>query len=705
MNDKIRQYLETYQLKDNKTPILARKKRLSATNREKYGITTQYANYYHNLYNGKEGFTFEEIQDENAKKNGFTQIPISRYLIIRHVVEYLPEFDAIAILSFSIKTGDYKDWPVKKWNYIGGCIIKKDKTCSYYCKHAFWNKGILEEEWIYVPDVKFNNIPYNLRLAEVKTKDSIIGINGETYQEITKTMLKIFPQSCNIGANTHVDITLSAKELLKFLMFKEPIGKNGPAQKKIDELVKKPLPSLPSIKKTEQKLGILQKVENGLCVLRTFYLQEDKYVESARIYFGKRKAYACKISNDNRFLQMTLKTTAKNWKFYLLSFDKTITKGTMLEYYSEIIETIPANMRILYMWCFATYPIFEQLYKGGFQQTVDFILNNSEERSPLYLFKKIFGEPCKGKTLAAQLGLNKYQMKIAEEYINSFVGHSYYDYYSDFYRNALFQIRLIFDDEYENINDYDYDYKPQSSLSDIDNETFDILFKLMKNIDGFGAYHERKCITESLNKIRLHYSLQAMKHASECLENTKKERVSIGYYRVPAHQLFTDYIEMVLLLDATKYFKPYFSDIKELQEKHDYLVEVVNAKKTEILMDSFDNRKKFWDTLSFSDENSPFVVIRPDSPEDLAKEGMELHHCVKSYIERVAQGKTNIMFIRKKDEIEKPFFTVEITNDKTIQQVHGSFNRNVNTEPGMADFVCLWSKKCGLKQFTINKVR
>ena len=97
--------------------------------------------------------------------------------------------------------------------------------------------------------------------------------------------------------------------------------------------------------------------------------------------------------------------------------------------------------------------------------------------------------------------------------------------------------------------------------------------------------------------------------------------------------------------------------------------------------------------------------MAPREPNDLAIEGMTLHHCVKSYIDRVTDGKTNIMFIRKKNELDKPFFTVEVDNTKTIQQVHGFGNCNADTVDGLADFVKAWAKDKKLKINGIDKIR
>jgi hypothetical protein len=51
------------------------------------------------------------------------------------------------------------------------------------------------------------------------------------------------------------------------------------------------------------------------------------------------------------------------------------------------------------------------------------------------------------------------------------------------------------------------------------------------------------------------------------------------------------------------------------------------------------------------------------------------------------------------------FLIVEITNDGSIQQVHGFANRNASTEPGLTEFVKKCAKERKLKLTNFNKVR
>ena len=61
--------------------------------------------------------------------------------------------------------------------------------------------------------------------------------------------------------------------------------------------------------------------------------------------------------------------------------------------------------------------------------------------------------------------------------------------------------------------------------------------------------------------------------------------------------------------------------------------------------------------------------------------------------------------IRRKDEPEKPFFTVEVDNNNIIQQVHGFRNCNADKVPGLMNFVTKWASERKLLIQNINKVR
>lgn len=61
------------------------------------------------------------------------------------------------------------------------------------------------------------------------------------------------------------------------------------------------------------------------------------------------------------------------------------------------------------------------------------------------------------------------------------------------------------------------------------------------------------------------------------------------------------------------------------------------------------------------------MVMVPQNGEEIKAEGRALHHCVGTYVERVAKGETMILFVRRIESPEEPYFTLEYRNGKVIQ--------------------------------------
>lgn len=61
------------------------------------------------------------------------------------------------------------------------------------------------------------------------------------------------------------------------------------------------------------------------------------------------------------------------------------------------------------------------------------------------------------------------------------------------------------------------------------------------------------------------------------------------------------------------------------------------------------------------------ILIVPANSTAIKEEGEALHHCVGTYIERVAKGETAIFFIRREAEPDKPYYTLEWRDNKVIQ--------------------------------------
>lgn len=90
------------------------------------------------------------------------------------------------------------------------------------------------------------------------------------------------------------------------------------------------------------------------------------------------------------------------------------------------------------------------------------------------------------------------------------------------------------------------------------------------------------------------------------------------------------------------------------------------------------------------------MIIPPRDMKDLFEEGRKLNHCVGSYSDRIVEGKSCIMFIRKTEEPDKPYFTIEINQSSSyVVQLRANSNRCINhsTEKELVKFLKEWSKK------------
>lgn len=89
-------------------------------------------------------------------------------------------------------------------------------------------------------------------------------------------------------------------------------------------------------------------------------------------------------------------------------------------------------------------------------------------------------------------------------------------------------------------------------------------------------------------------------------------------------------------------------------------------------------------------ETKTYAVVIPNTTGEITYEGQQLHHCVGTYIDRVLKKETVILFIRKKEEIDSPFYTMEVRNG-TISQVRGK--NNCDMTPQVKQFVESFKKK------------
>jgi hypothetical protein len=87
---------------------------------------------------------------------------------------------------------------------------------------------------------------------------------------------------------------------------------------------------------------------------------------------------------------------------------------------------------------------------------------------------------------------------------------------------------------------------------------------------------------------------------------------------------------------------------------------------------------------------------------ELLAEGSAMQHCVGTYADMVAKNKTTILLIRRQDNPEESFYTLEWRDGQVIQ-CRGKRNCAMTDE--VKEFVETWQKIKKLKPKRVNENR
>lgn len=171
----------------------------------------------------------------------------------------------------------------------------------------------------------------------------------------------------------------------------------------------------------------------------------------------------------------------------------------------------------------------------------------------------------------------------------------------------------------------------------------------------------------------------------------------------PIVEFYYDYITMIS--NPVFYGLDFHWNIPydEIESYHNYAIEVMQATEDEQeekeFGASYQSVKERLSSYEFT--NGELSVIPPASVIDIIKEGRVLHHCVRTYVKAVCSGKTDILFIRKTDKIDEPFFTLEIRNGG-LRQCHGFGNKN--PDENISRFLSMFCKEKGLKTGSVTDI-
>ena len=608
-------------------------------------------------------------------------------------IQYDEQLDMICLVKGYARVRAKEKEP--RFKELHRCYIDRNKNIWVPTRETIWDWTVQK----YVP------VGSGLELRNAKTvpfsmSENLV-FNLLTPEKTMEVATKFFPKVVPIGGNKTVVLD-TLVGFVKYVNHKSRTTKrSGPKQRLIDELTSSNfIGNEPNIK--DGMHSVVQKVDykgsEPCCCVRSFNGDYEAY----RVYVIGRKVEACNRTDTGEWVQrpFTANIAADNWVCPLEVLDNEVAKGTMLEYICALISELDENVRGVAIWAFLTRPWLEKLAKALNNRVIllNAMFKNATAVKPEIWVNSIFGKNVDfdAKNIYKMLGVNKYQFAKLDEELTTMLLRPWYDRVET--NSTCVALKDIFGE----------------TTNAIDNSTTDAVMAFSTKFNKdliFLYYGEKRAAFNILKQIKDAKGVNAMISAMDYAMSLKNQKVALSIRtehscyipRISALNALNDYISMSVTLGMN--FITKFENLERLAEAHDMLTDIMNFKRVEIEQRKWDVRKPFWSKWTFAPEDEDYLVIAPEKPEDLATEGITLSHCVKGYINRVTNGTTNIMFIRKKSEPDTPFFTVEVSNTNRVEQIHGFGNRNLCTEPALVPFVKKWLKARKLSEKNYNKVR
>ena len=689
------------------------------------------------FYNVKTEQTSSKVErllsEEDFKSENYIVLQRSEFKHKRLPVVIVRQKDDINFVIFKVlNTEGTLEKYGPKFNTESVYAFTKDKGCYYYSQIRYYdgNKRKAVNHFIdmklswddlksYLKE-KFNvtSIYCDTPIFSAQFRKPVAFVEDKNEISFLKKLAAIYGDNIKtISSNRIIDITSGISEFMQYINYKEPVRKLGKEMQKLADM------SLPDIDKSKVNMddkifGYVQYINEKMCVLRVIKNDNGELIDINKTFITKTKISSIKRTDAGNFALANTKSLS-NWEFKIYNVDDPSLDKTVFRFAEDVYKSVRNEDYTKILLFTVTNPIIEQLYKSPFKPICEYMLKDTRFTNAGRLITKFFGVPSE-KGGVKGLGFNKHQIKKIVDVINK-DGKDY---------EILYKLPSLIKTVVSNTTTDNY-WEPLTcfapeyvDVSPIDDKTFDEMvdnivdiIKYLKKSHCRWRYSEDEMLYYyklMLCAIKLYPTNQVIKMLELISKVIKASENECDTDRTL--RFYFDFLGMVKEIKDTgelANIRVIFSgdNLKEqIIHAHNEIVELrrvmeleIQAKRLEAQETNFSINTKKCEKYEYEGEN--FVAIIPKKAVELVVEGIELHHCVGSYVGRVASGVTNIMFIRKSSDLEKPFFTVEISKTGVIEQIHGSCNCCVEEDSDLEKFVKEWVSKKHLKLNNINKVR
>lgn len=421
--------------------------------------------------------------------------------------------------------------------------------------------------------------------------------------------------------------------------------------------------------KTIHLLEVCPDVGRKAIMVRTFSVQRNYDHDIASPEFYYNEIYRTYIDNGGFISRATFSN--KDWRWsrnYTISsssdlesngdlylgnlsvLDNTLWKYCSIDLYASRISVFSPW---IYLKGYIQFPQIEYLLKLGMFSIVGEIINQNRWINGInkkattahdffniskHAFKQAVELDCDLTTMNAIQYLEKFKETVVSESIEKNIRVD----------KALINRARLTNEELLEITDYVYASDIGKVLKRI---SFKSLKKYIASIEGYSS-------SKNIDKTR--FWLDYISMAEKVVKQYKEKNKQISDF-------------------------PLFP--KNLEEQHDVVRLLFESERLEEKNKAIAALRENWTKFDYIDKEKGLLLTHPKDAVEIVNEGNKLKHCVKTYIDRVAAGKTTILFVRSIEQPDKPLYTLEY-RDSRIIQFYGISNSQPPSE--VKDFTRNW---------------
>lgn len=704
---------------------------------------------YINVITGERYSTISQVRTEYEGKDYSIQISAEMQKF-KAIIKKVPGIDAIMI---SIIGGDFSDRYTAPRSYFEYCrfFMLSDKSVLEVVDA---NKSHI----ISSISAKEKLIGVLRDVCPFSTFDSEDALFSDG---IFKNFSELFGPVAIINENTIIPFSgMNLSGFFDFLCCEEYPAVKIPVAKKVSKYISmENLDDVPFDPEKNSHIALTQRLNSGVVVVR-FLLNEankdDLAKEIMRFYIDKNAVTACRINNSGCWVPAETKklNCEKRWRF--VHFKSDIVKGSIFEKILYYFDEIDENDKWPVFLGSICYPWFRKLLNSEFRSVMIHALRNYAKNTPKDAVLNVVGyiNAC-GKRPNSILKMNNYQIKCLGDYFSG-------TYYNDMELSLIIYVKWILNSPYNitcEVNDgiaYPSIHSLRQNISYIDNQTFSFIVDRLNFVIRHAKNEDTvKRFAASLYFLHSSFSAESMKKRADelilfldenivvseieniCSDNYLPIKDALSLYLMYLYELLTlrlsdSFVHRLVFYDEPFYMKmadvlkkldtktgyPTFSS---LAEKYNLVTSILAAMDGESVGYNVyhkrlfgcehnfydnDNNSNYYTEYYFGNEvnfetcpDSLYAVFVPQRTADIAVEGLALNNFAKQKITHVGDRKTKIFFVRRKDDISTPYYTLEVSNWGALMRVAGANNYFPVGNKSLLEFIENW---CHINKITYS---